>query len=60
MTPFTEATVEQAALAWLAAMGWGMAHGPDSAPDTAGAERRACGEVVLPRRRCDALAGLNP
>ena len=39
MTTLTEAVVEQAALAWLADLGWGVAHGPDIAPDAHGAER---------------------
>ena len=38
---FSEADVEQAALAWLSGLGWGVAHGPDIAPDAAGAERSA-------------------
>ena len=33
MTAFTESTVEVAALAWLEGVGWGVAHGPDIAPD---------------------------
>ena len=34
MTQFSESTVEDAALAWLEAVGWPIAHGPDLAPDT--------------------------
>ena len=60
MTTLTEANVEQAALAWLADRGWSIAHGPDIAPDTPGAERTDYGEVVLERRLRDALARLNP
>jgi type I restriction enzyme R subunit len=41
MTTFTEADVEQAALEWLAALGWQMAHWPDIAPETPWAERDA-------------------
>ena len=55
-----ESTVEQAALAWLAALGWQTAHGPDIAPSTPGAERADFGQVVLDRRLLDALARLNP
>ena len=33
MTTFPEATVEEAALAWLESTGWQVAHGPDIAPD---------------------------
>ena len=60
MTGFTESTVEDAALAWLESLGWNVAHGPDIAPDTLGAERRDYGAVVLERRLRDALARLNP
>ena len=38
MTTFTEADVEQAALDWLSGLGWGVAHGPDIAPETPHAE----------------------
>ena len=36
---FTESVVEDATLAWLESLGWSVAHGPDLAPDTPGAER---------------------
>lgn len=57
---FTESVVETAALAWLEAIGWSIAHGPDIAPDMPAAERRDYGEVVLAQRLRDALARLNP
>jgi type I restriction enzyme, R subunit len=38
VSTFTESDVEQAALAWLEAAGWRIAHGPDIAPDLS-----ACG-----------------
>ena len=60
MTTLTEADVEAAALDWLANIGWGVAHGPDIAPDAPGAERSDYGQVVLERRLRDALAELNP
>ena len=60
MTTITEADVEQAALAWLSGLGWGVAHGPDIAPDAPGAERTDYGQVILARRLRDALALLNP
>ena len=60
MTTLTESDVEQVALEWLASVGWQVAHGPDIAPDTPGAERTDYGKVVLARRLRDALAGLNP
>jgi type I restriction enzyme R subunit len=57
---FNESEVESAALAWLEAIGWQIAHGPDIAPDMPAAERADYGEVVLARRLRDALARLNP
>ena len=46
MTTITEVDVEQAALDWLRALGWQVAHGPDIAPDTPNAERTDYGKVV--------------
>ena len=60
MTSITEADVEQAALDWLSALGWKVAHGLDIAPGTPGAERADYGQVALERRLRDALAELNP
>ena len=60
MASFTESTVEDAALSWLETLGWRVAHGPDIAPDTVGAERFGYGQVVLERRLRDALGRLNP
>ncbi len=60
VTPFTESTVEAAALAWLETLGWGVAHGPEIAPEMLAGERRDYGEVVLAQRLRDALARLNP
>ena len=60
MTTITEAEVEQAALFWLSALGWQVAHGPDIAPDTPNAERADYGQVALERRLRDSLAELNP
>ena len=60
MTSVNEGTVEAAALDWLAALGWTVAHGPDIAPDTPAAERADYGEVVLKDRLRSALARLNP
>src|SRR5882724_9924240 len=56
----TESVVEQAAFAWLEAVGWRIAHGPDLAPDMPAAERRDYREVVLAQRLRDALGRLNP
>ena len=60
MTTLNETDVESAALDWLAATGWQVAHGPDIAPDTLGSERHNYGQMVLDRRLRDALTLLNP
>ena len=60
MTTIREADVEQAALEWLSALGWRVAHGPDIAPGTPDAERDDYGQVALDYRLRDALATLNP
>jgi type I restriction enzyme R subunit len=57
---FGESEVEEAALGWLEAIGWRVAHGPDVAPDTPEAERDDYGRVALSRRLRGALARLNP
>ena len=59
VSSLNESTVEDAALAYLKSLGWGIAHGPDIAPDTPGAERTDYGDVVLTRRLQDALVRLN-
>ena len=59
MPVLSESIVEQVALAWLADIGWNVAHGPDIAPDSLDAERSDYGEVVLAKRLRDALAELN-
>ena len=60
MATLTEADVEEAALEWLAALGWQTAHGPDVGPGAPGEERADYGAVVLEQRLRDALARLNP
>ncbi len=62
MTAFAESTVEEAALAWLAGLGWEVLHGPEIAYGAPGAERASAGyrDVVLERRLRDALSRLNP
>ena len=60
LNSLSESTVEACALAWLAGLNWIVAHGPDIAPDTTGAERANYGQVVLEQRLRDALARLNP
>ena len=59
MTTITEADVEQAAVDWLSALGWQVAHGPDIAPDAPRTERDDYEQVVLERRLRDALERLN-
>src|SRR5262249_15250186 len=58
---FTESVVEDAALAWLDALGYALLHGPNIAAGEVGAERRDAGyrDVVLERRLREALARLN-
>ena len=63
MTPissFTESEVEAAALEWLERLGWKVAHGPDIAPQSEGAERADYTEVKLENRLREALDRLNP
>lgn len=40
MAQFTESIVEDAALAWLEALGYAILHGPDIAASMLGTERR--------------------
>ncbi|MDD5557139.1 MAG: hypothetical protein PHN82_07810 [bacterium] len=56
---FTESMVEEAALSWLEAIGWRIAHGPDIAFDMLTAERHDYGEVALAQRLRDALVLVN-
>ena len=60
MQGFTEWEVEECALDWLRTIGWCIAHGPDIAHDSPGAERTGYGDVVLEGRLRGALARLNP
>jgi len=62
MGPFTESIVEDAALAWLAGLGYEVKHGPDIAAGEPGAERTDPGyrDVILAGRLRRALARLNP
>ena len=59
MTTINESVVEEAALEWLAGLGWQTVYGPDIAPDTPNAERSDYDQVALERRLRDALAELN-
>jgi len=59
---FTESVVEDAALAWLEALGYSVLHGPEIAAGEPGAERSDPNyrDVVLERRLRQALVSLNP
>lgn len=62
MSTFSESIVEDAALEWLAGLGYSVLHGPDLAVGMPGAERNDPGyrDVILERRLRDALVRLNP
>lgn len=62
MTSFTESVVEDAALAWLEALGYSVLHGPDITADEPGRERGDPNyrDVVLEGRLRQALVRLNP
>jgi type I restriction enzyme R subunit len=62
MSPITESHVEDAALDWLAGLGYAVRHGPDIAAGEPGAERTDPGyrDVVLEQRLRGALSRLNP
>jgi type I restriction enzyme R subunit len=60
MSAFIESVVEDAALAWMAELGWQVLHGPEIAPGETAAERDDYGQVVLERRLREALDRLNP
>jgi len=57
---FCESVVEEAALAWLAGIGWSVRNGTDIAPGEIAAERADYRQAVLAQRLRDALAQLNP
>ena len=56
----SESDVEEAALAWLTALGWQTTYGPDIAPNGSIEERSDYGVIVLQQRLRNALARLNP
>ncbi|MBX3183948.1 MAG: type I restriction endonuclease subunit R [Polyangiaceae bacterium] len=60
MTAFTESIVEQAALAWLSALGYAVVAGPSIGPGERAEERRSYADIVLEGRLHEALARLNP
>ncbi len=60
MAKFAESEVEDAALAWLAGLGYAMLHGSDIGPEGRALERGSYDEVLLAGRLRKALARLNP
>jgi type I restriction enzyme, R subunit len=60
MNLFAESHVEEAALAWLAELGYAMANGLDIGPDGGATERASYGDVLLVARVHAAIAKLNP
>ncbi len=57
---FTESVVEEAALNWLAGLGYAVVNGPTIAPEEPAAERASFDEVILAGRLREALHRLNP
>ena len=60
MSGLAESHVEEAALAWLAELGYGTANGLDIGPDGDAPERASYGDVLLVERLRSAIAKLNP
>ncbi len=60
MTGITESEVEDAALEWLAGLGYAVLHGPDIGPEGRAPERGSYDQVLLTARLRQALARLNP
>ena len=57
---YSESHVEEAALAYLADLGYQIAAGPEVAPDTKAAERLSYTDVILLSRLTTAIERLNP
>ena len=60
MARIGESEVEDAALEWLAGLGYAVLHGPDIGPEGPASERGSYDEVLLAGRLRRALARLNP
>ena len=60
MSHVTESLVEDAALEWLAGLGYAVLYGPDISPDGSMPERGSYDQVLLTVRLREALARLNP
>ena len=57
---FSERHVEDAALSWLAGLGYAVSHGPDISPDGPTPERISYDQVFLTKRLREALERINP
>lgn len=57
---FAESDIEEAALEWLAELGYAIITGPDIAPDSKTPERTSYGDVTLSERLRAAVDRLNP
>ncbi len=57
---FSESHVEDAALEWLAGLGYSILHGPDISPDGETPERASHSQVLLTVRFREALGRINP
>ena len=55
-----ESHLEEAALEWLAELGYALGHGPDMAPGEPAAERESFSDVVLTGRLREAIHRFNP
>ncbi len=60
MSGIAESHVEEAALAWLEELGYGVANGLEIGPDGSAPERANYGDVILANRVKAAIARLNP
>ena len=60
MSLITESHIEEAALAWLVELGYGVKAGPEIAPDSSAPERPSYDDVVLIKRLERVVARLNP
>ena len=60
MAKIAENDVENAALEWLAELGYAVEHGPDIGPEGLASERGSYGEVLLTGRLREVLSRLNP
>jgi type I restriction enzyme R subunit len=58
--PFAESDIEDAALEWLAELGYAITNGQDIAPDSKTPERTSYGDVTLSGRLAEAVDRLNP